>query len=315
MRGKSLEITLVIGCTGCGKGALGRELAKRLDGEIISVDSMKVYRGMDIGVAKPGVAARDGVVHHLFDVVDPWEEFSVAQFVGMAERIGADIAARGKRIFAVGGTALYIKSLTEGLFEGPSADAEIRKKLAERAEKEGFQALHDELSRIDPEAAGRIHPNDMRRIVRALEVYELTGLPITTLQTQWDRERTKHRCRFVGLRRSLEDQNHRTNMRVKRLIEMGWVDEVKKLLAMERPLSTSAGQALGYPELIQHVRAEITLDEAVEKIKIATRRFAKSQRTWFKRFRDATWIDLNPEDRAADVADRIMEDRTLSCLM
>ncbi len=309
-----LEITLIIGCTGCGKGALGRELAKRIGAEVISADSMKVYRGMDIGVAKPRVEAREGVVHHLFDVVDPWEEFSVAQFVVFAEACGADIVSRGRRILAVGGTALYVKALTEGLFEGPSANRAIRERLACRAENEGWLVLHEELSRIDPEAGGRIHPNDSRRIVRALEVYELTGQPITQLQTQWNRERTKHRCEFIGLRRTLEDQNHRTNMRVKRLIEMGWVEEVKRLLGDKRGWSVSARQALGYPELVQHVQGKLTLEEAVEKIKISTRRFAKSQRTWFKRFRDAAWIDLDREDRAADVADRIMEDRRLACL-
>ncbi len=306
-----LHITFIIGCTGCGKGSLGRELAKRVNGEILSADSMKVYRGMDIGVAKPDIEARQGVPHHLFDVVDPWAEYSVAQFVSNAETVGRDIQGRGKRIVAVGGTALYIKSLSEGLFEGPSANADIRSKLAGRAENEGLSVLHRELSAIDAEAAERIHPNDQRRIVRALEVYELTGQPITTLQTQWDQERTKHRCRFIGLRRSLEDQNHRTNRRVKRLIEMGWVDEVKRLLADDRGWSTSARQALGYPELVEHVGGKLSLEDAVEKIKISTRRFAKSQRTWFKRFRDATWIDLGPDDRASDVANRIMEDRVL----
>lgn len=302
-----LHIVFILGCTGCGKGSVTREIAKRVGAEIISADSMKVYRRMDIGTAKPGAEARREVPHHLIDIVEPSEEFSTAKFVELAEAAAADIAARGKEILVVGGTSLYIKALSEGLFEGPSADPEIRRRLHERAEREGRDILHGELAVVDREAADRIHPNDLRRIVRALEVYELTGRPISELQTQWDRERTRHPCTFFGLQRSLEDQNHRTNMRVKRLIEAGWVDEVRNLLSETRPLSETARLAMGYPELMAHIRGEISLEDAVEKIKIATRQFAKSQRTWFKRFRATQWLDVAPDDSASGVADRICE--------
>lgn len=301
------RITFLLGCTGCGKGAVGRELAKRVGAEIISVDSMKVYRRMDVGTAKPGADAREEVPHHLIDVVEPWEEFSVASFVQLAEQAIEDITRRGRPVLAVGGTALYIKGLSEGLFEGPSASPEVRRHLDERARCEGTPALHLELSRIDPEAARRIHPNDLRRIVRALEVHELTGKPISELQTQWDRQRTKHPCTFIGLRRSREDQNHRTNLRVKRMIERGLVEEVRSLLALERPLSTAAGQALGYAAIIDHLRGRTALADAVEMIKINTRRFAKAQRTWFKRFRETDWIDLSPETEASETVERILE--------
>jgi len=308
-----LSITFIVGCTGCGKGALGWELARRLGAEIISVDSMKVYRGMDVGTAKPSAESRRAVSYHLIDVVDPWQEFSVADFVRLAEQAAREIAARHHAILAVGGTGLYIKALSEGLFEGPSADLVVRARLEDRARRDGTEALHTELARVDPEAAQRIHRNDLRRLVRALEVHELSGQPITALQTQWDRQRTRHMCTFIGIRRRLEDQNHRTNLRVKRQIENGWVDEVRVLLAGGRPLSTSARQALGYPELMAHVAGKVSLDEAVEKIKIATRQFAKAQRTWFKRFGDVHWFDLEPEADMNQVADRILEHLDATC--
>ena len=310
---ETLDILFVLGCTGCGKGALGRELARRMGGEIVSVDSMKVYRGMDIGTAKPTAEDRRLVAHHLIDVVEPYEEFSMADFIRLAEPAAADIASRSKPVLAVGGTGLYIKALSEGIFEGPSADPELRSRLHARAEREGTESLHAELSRVDPAAATRIHRNDLRRLVRALEVYELTGEPISALQTQWDRQRPRHHCTFIGIRRSIEDQNHRTNARVKRLIDQGWVDEVRKLVEAERPLSRSARQALGYAELIQHVRGQLSLEEAVEKIKIATRQFAKAQRTWFKRFRSTHWFDLGPNEEVDVTATRVLGHLEKTC--
>jgi tRNA dimethylallyltransferase len=209
----------------------------------------------------------------------------------------------------VGGTPLYIKSLSEGLFEGPSADPEIRDRLQAEAEATGSPALHERLQRLDPQAASRIHPNDLRRIVRALEVFELTGKPISELQTQWDAEHLHHDCVFIGLRRALEDQNHRTNQRVKRMIEAGLVEEVESLLAEDHPLSTTARQALGYAEIIEHLTTGLPLAQAVEKIKINTRQFAKAQRTWFKRFRQTEWIDLQPDDMAEQIADELIKQR------
>lgn len=309
----SYHIVFVLGCTGCGKGALGRALAERVGAEIISVDSMKIYRRMDIGTAKPSAEVRAATAHHLIDVIEPSEEFSVAEFVHRAEAAAGEIASRGRVILAVGGTPMYVKALSEGVFEGPSADWELRGRLRRRAAAEGVNVLHSELAAVDAEAAGRIHPNDLRRIVRALEVYELTGEAITTLQTQWDRDRLKHRCTFIGVRRSLEDQNHRTNMRVKRLIEAGWVNEVRALLDEAEPLGRSARQALGYGTLIDHVVDKVSLKDAVEKIKISTRRFAKAQRTWFKRFQATRWFDVEPDESLDRVVDRVLEEWSLLC--
>ncbi|MHC4696384.1 MAG: tRNA (adenosine(37)-N6)-dimethylallyltransferase MiaA [Planctomycetota bacterium] len=323
----SPRLIFILGCTGSGKGGLGRELARRTGGEIVSVDSMKVYRRMDIGTAKPSPEVRREIPYHLIDVVEPSEEFSVAQYVSHAEKAIADIHSRGKPIFMVGGTPLYIKALTEGLFEGPGADPEIRRRLHQTAQREGQATLYARLCAIDPTAAERIHPNDLRRIIRALEVYELTGRPISELQTQWDcglrisdcgfdrdpkstirnsqSKIPKYDCVFIGLGRDREDQNRRTNARVRRMIEAGLVDEVKALLAEPKPLGTTARKALGYAEIIQHLEGELSLADATEMIKISTRQLAKAQRTWFKRFRDTRWIDLAPDATAAEVADRI----------
>jgi tRNA dimethylallyltransferase len=300
------RITLIIGCTASGKGKLGLELTRRTGGEIVSIDSMKVYRRMDIGTAKPSIEARGQVPHHLIDVVEPSDDFSAAKYVGLADQAISDIYARGRPVFVVGGTPLYIKALTEGMFEGPSADPAIRSRLHEEAERTGLDTLHARLTQVDPAAATRIHRNDLRRIVRALEVFELTGTPISTLQEQWDRERTRYECSYIGLRWNREDQAHRINERVRRMIEAGLIDEVRSLLAEPVPLGETARKALGYAEIIEHLQGRCTLAEAVEMIKINTRRFAKSQRTWLKRFNQTHWIDLTPETEVNELADELM---------
>jgi len=303
----SIRVDVLIGGTACGKGAVGRYVARQIGAEIISIDSMKVYRRMDIGTAKPPPQARAAIPHHLIDVVEPWEEFSVARYLQLADAAIRDIAARGRRILAVGGTALYIKALTEGLFEGPGADHAFRAQIRRRAAEQGLPALHAELARIDPEAARRIHPNDLRRIERALEVYHLTGTPISQLQRQWGRSRPGYEFRLVGLRRSKEDQNHRINMRVRRMMEAGWLEEVRSLLALPHPLSRQARQALGYAELIAYLTGRISLADAIEQIKINTRRFAKSQRTWYRRFRDVRWIDVTPDEPVEHTAEKVLQ--------
>lgn len=303
------KLTFIVGCTASGKSGLGYELARHVDGEIVSLDSMKVYRRMDIGTGKPSRRLRQDLPHHLIDVVEPCEDFSVARYVELAERAIEEIDGRGKAIFVVGGTPLYAKGLTEGLFEGPGADQELRAKLHDIAAREGTNSLYQRLQTVDPQSTERIHPNDLRRIVRALEVFELTGRPISELQTQWDPPTRKYECAFFGLRREREDQNHRTNDRVRRMIEAGLVDEVRALLAEPKPLSETARKALGYAEIIDHLAGKTTLADATEMIKINTRRLAKAQRTWFKRFREIEWIDLEPENTAAEVAEQLLDRR------
>lgn len=297
-------MVLVLGVTASGKARLGFELAKSLDGEIISVDSMKVYRRMDIGTAKPSRQAQEEVRHHLVDVVEPSESFSVGLFLERALAVIDDIRSRGKTVVAVGGTALYIKALLYGLFEGPGSDELIRAELKARVQREGTARLHEALQRIDPEAASRIDSNDAKRIIRALEVYQLTGRPISSFQKQFDAEKPMHDWIILGLRRQKEEESRRMNTRVKRMIEQGLVEEVRSLLAEERPLSRQARCAIGYAEIIEHLQGRMSLEDAIEEVKKNTRRLAKGQRTWFKTFKGVRWIDVGPEETAESVIER-----------
>ena len=295
---------LILGVTASGKARLGFELAQALDGEILSVDSMKVYRRMDIGTAKPFREAQQRVRYHLIDVVEPSESFSVGLFLERALAAIAEICRRGKTVVAVGGTALYIKALLYGLFEGPGSDEQIRAELRSRAAVEGLAALHAELGGIDPEAAGRISPSDAKRIIRALEVYRLTGKPISSLQRQFEAERPRHDWTIIGIRREKDVESRRMNARVKQMMELGLVEEVRSLLAEEKPLSQQARCAIGYAEIIEYLEGRMSLEDAVEQIKKNTRRLAKGQRTWFKTFRGVHWLDVGPEEPAEQVIER-----------
>lgn len=300
-------MVLVLGVTASGKARLGHELAQSFDGEIVSIDSMKVYRRMDIGTAKPSREAQRQVRYHLIDVVEPSEPFSVALFLDQALAAIDDIRSRGKTVIAVGGTALYIKTLLYGLFEGPGGDEQIRAELRAQAAREGAPRLHEALRQIDPEAADRISANDARRIIRALEVYRLTGQPISSFQQQFAAARPRHDWTVIGVRREKAIESQRINTRVKKMIEMGLVDEVRSLLAEEKPLSQQARGAIGYAEIIDHLAGRMGLDEAVEQIKVNTRRLAKSQRTWFKTFRQVHWLDVGPEEPPERVIERAKE--------
>lgn len=300
------RVTFILGCTGSGKSELAMALAERIGAEIISVDSMQIYRRMDIGTAKPDAADRARISHHLIDIIEPWESFSVAQFVACAWEAIRAIESRGRPILAVGGTALYIKALSEGLFEGPGAHPDIRERLVTEARSQGNDSLYERLRQRDPVTASRVHRNDLRRIIRALEVFEITGRPISELQTQWNDEHPPPESRFIGLRRNLADQNHRTNLRVRAMLKAGLIEETRALLALERPLSRTARQALGYAEVIEYLEGRLRLDEIEEKIKINTRQFAKAQRTWFRRFRHTHWVDVEAEAHMSDVADELV---------
>ena len=300
------KVVFILGCTGVGKGAVGQALAALVGGQIVSVDSMKVYRRMDIGTAKPSPEARAAVVHHCIDLVDPSEGFSVAQYVSAADEAVSAVFAAGAVPLAVGGTSLYIKALSEGLFECPPPDADLRAALKDRVRREGAAALHAELARGDPAAAERIHPNDERRIVRALEVYLATGTPISEMQKQWDTGRRRYDCVFFGLRRQREDLHRRINARARRMIAAGLRDEVAGLLGGPGGLSDQAACAVGYAEMIDHLRGGCTLDEAAENIKVHTRRLARKQRTWHRRWRDVQWIDLADDDTPAATAGEIL---------
>jgi len=299
---------LILGVTASGKARLAHELVKTISGEIVSVDSMKVYRRMDIGTAKPSAAARAEVPYHLIDVVEPSEPFSVGRYLKMAQAAAADIHSREKPVVFVGGTAMYIKALLYGLFEGAGADESIRGALKARLASEGSAALHAELSLKDPLAAERIHLNDSKRIIRALEVIELTGRPITSHQQQWESPVLSplDDWTIIGLRRDKADASHRINARVKRMFNEGLVDEVRSLLAEPIPLSQQARRAIGYAEAIDHLAGRQTLEDTIELVKKNTRKFAKAQRTWFKTFRHVQWLDATPDESVQSLLGRAL---------
>lgn len=303
----TIRVNFLIGCTADGKSQVAMTLARRLGGEIVAIDSMKIYRRMNIGTAKPSAAEREAVAHHLIDIIEPSESYSLGRFVEDADAVICEIHARGKPIIAEGGSMMFVRGLVSGVFEGPSADPAFRQSLRQRAQREGAAVLHAELAEVDPDAADRIHPNDLRRIERALEVYRAGGVPISELQKQWEQSCSKYDCRVVALRRPKEDTSRRINVRVRQMIDAGLVDEVRSLLAEPAGISEQAAQAVGYAEIIRHLNGELSLEEAIEQIKINTRRLAKSQRTWMRRMPDVCWLDVTEDESVEHIADRVQQ--------
>lgn len=283
----------LVGPTASGKTEIGLELASRLGAEILSLDSMQVYRGMDLGTAKLPLAQRRGIAHHLLDLREPSQSFSVAEYKKEAEKALAGIASRGKRALFVGGTHLYLKVMTHGLFEGPPVDEALRQELMDRASREGDAALHRELLAVDPVSAARIHPNDRKRVVRALEVFRLCGTPISALQTEWAQpKRGEAAYRIVGLRLAQDWLHERIGTRVREMFAQGFVEEVQRILN-SGGFGPQSGQALGYREIVEHLRGERGLDETIELIVKKTRGFARRQMTWLRSFEELRWVDLD----------------------
>ncbi len=289
---------VIVAPTAGGKSELAVRLSHALKkagyplGEIVTADSMQVYRGMDIGTAKPTHSERQGVPHHLIDLVEPDdpEPFTVDQWLSRAEQCIAEIRSRTALPIVVGGTNLYVKALLEGLFDGPGADPALRERLSALPNEE----LRRRLQSIDPVAAGRIHPNDVRRTIRAIEVYESTGEPISSRQSQWDSGGARPDALLIGLEWPTEVLNRRINARVRDMIDRGLVEEVHTLWKGRR-LGIQPREALGYKQLIAHFEGRATPEEAVEAIKIETRRFAKNQRTWLRRLRTipgSIWLTI-----------------------
>ena len=294
------------GPTASGKSAVSLALAQRLNAEIVSMDSMALYRGMDIGTAKPGQRERGVIPHHLVDILSPHEEFSLATYVAEAERISAEIQTRGRQVLFVGGTPLYLKALLRGIFIGPPADWELRRTLTALAEQGEAGELHARLAQVDPTTARRLHAGDTRRIIRALEVFEKTGRPISELQRQFDRARPASQARVFVLCWPRALLNQRIDRRVDQMFTIGLVDEVRALLDRGTPLGRTASQAVGYREVIQHLRGERPLDETVELVKLRTRQFAKRQMTWFRSLSECRMIELVRAPDVEDLANQIV---------
>ena len=269
------------GATASGKTALGALAAKTIDAEVVSLDSMAIYRGMDIGTAKPTLEERGGVSHHMFDVADPTREYSLVEYLKAAEKVVSEIEGRGKRALFVGGSPLYLKAILFGIFESPQADPTLRDALRRREENEPG-TLWRELNSVDPTAAARLHPNDVKRLVRALEVFKLTGVPISEQQTQFDAEPLVDPRRVFILTWPREELYRRINRRVQTMVEDGFLDEVRRLAESGVELGPTASKAVGYREMAAVLRGEQTIDEAIERVSQATRNFAKRQETWFR---------------------------------
>jgi len=300
-----LTFLVITGQTASGKERVALTVAEHLGGEIVSMDSMKVYRRLDVGTAKPSLADRRRVPHHLLDVVEPWESYSAARWAEAAEAALADIAARGRMPIVSGGTVLYLKALLFGLFEGPSADLSLRAALQAEAERTGTPALHERLRGVDPAAAAKIHPNDLRRIVRALEVHQLTGRPISEQQQQFGTVRSHLAPLVVSLRRTRDDLVRRIDERVDRMVAAGLEAEVRRLLEEPRGLSREAAQAVGYREMIDLIEGRLAAGEAVALLKRNTAQFAKRQMTHLRSLEDRTWVDVGPHEPAEETAARI----------
>jgi tRNA dimethylallyltransferase len=293
------------GATAVGKTRVALALAERLGGEVLSMDSMAVYRGMDIGTAKPSLADRRRVPHHLIDLVDPQHEFSVAEYLATAREAAEDVLARGKVPLFAGGTPLYLKCLLRGLFEGPPADWELRRQIEEEAAALPPGVLHNRLERVDPVAAMQIHPNDTRRLVRALEVYRTTGEPISHQQMEFESGQPAEEVRVFVLQRPREEQHQRIEARVESMLAAELVEEVKRLTADGQILGLTASQAVGYREVLEHLRGEIDEPTMVERIKSRTRRFAKRQGTWFRSLSECRMVEIEGEVDCDEVAERI----------
>jgi len=266
-------------------------MAQRLGAEILSLDSMAVYRGMDIGTAKPDADVRAAVPHHLLDLVEPDQDFSIADYLAAAHRVAAEVKARGRQVLFVGGTPLYLKALLCGLAEGPEPDWASRERLLDEARQYGPEPLYRRLADVDPVAAAKLHPHDVRRIVRALEVFERTGQPISTQQTHFHQELPPGVASSVTVHDWPRPMLHdRINARVDAMFKEGLVEEVRGLLAQYPQLSRTASQAAGYREVAEYLAGTIDLATAIERTKARTRQLARRQLTWYRSLPGCRWI-------------------------
>lgn len=285
------KLVVIVGPTAVGKTALSLQLAQEFDGEILSGDSMQVYRKLDIGTAKASPEELALVPHHLIDIVDPDEEYSVAIFQTMARRLISEINQRGHIPFIVGGTGLYIQSVTHSYeFAETAQDVELRDRLQRYADLEGVDALHQRLAAIDPITAERLHPNDVKRVIRAIEIYEVTGSRMADYQHR--AEQSSYDVSIIGLTMDRSHLYERINRRVDLMIEAGLVEEVRDLLDQGYDPNSAAMQGLGYKELVPYLYGEITLEKAIHDIKQRTRHFAKRQLSWFRRMPEIQWFDM-----------------------
>jgi tRNA dimethylallyltransferase len=292
---KPHKLLVICGPTASGKSELALRLATELGAEIVNADSMQVYRGMDIGTAKPTAAQRESIPHHLIDITAPDSNFSAADFADAADSAIRDIVNRGKRAILTGGTGLYIKALLKGLVDSPSGDEAIRRTLHAEASELGNEAMLEKLRLVDPDSAARMHPNNLLRIIRALEVFQQTGVPLSRYQQQHSFANVRYRSLQIGIRVERSLLYRRIDDRVDRMMEGGLLQEVRDLLHAGYDREAKALRSIGYKELVSYLNGDFSLDEAIRLIKRNTRRYAKRQMTWFNSDKDLLWLEYPAE--------------------
>ncbi|MDP8262370.1 MAG: tRNA (adenosine(37)-N6)-dimethylallyltransferase MiaA [Candidatus Ancaeobacter aquaticus] len=304
-------VLFIVGATATGKSDIACYLAPNIDGEIVSADSMQIYKYMDIATAKPSQSIQKEIRHHLIDIVDPGQEYNTALYVAHARKAIKDIISRGKIPIITGGTGLYVRALLKGVFEGAQTNINLRKKLNEDLEKYGVSHMFKVLEDIDPSTASKIDCHNPRRILRALEVFHTEKKALIDLQTQW---KTKsigidsiYSCLVYGVKRERNDLYKRINARVEKMFTEGVVDECRLLIEKDIEKNNVALQALGYKDIISYLRGEISLEDVKESIKTQTRNYAKRQGTWFRKEENIMWIDMPKEESASVTASRIIK--------
>ena len=298
------QIITIAGPTASGKTALSIQLAKEMDGEIVSCDSMQVYKDMDIGTAKPTPEEQEGIPHHMLSVAEPWEDFSVSRYCAMADPIVEDILRRGKSPIIVGGTGLYMDALIRGNAFAPCPSTGRREELEALAASQGIEAVIERLRAVDPESAARLHPSDQKRIVRAMEVYLETGMTITEHNRKTQEIPPKyHPIRFALADRQRQTLYDRIDRRVDAMVEAGLIEEIQGLLARGIPEKCTAMQAIGYKEFVAALHGACSLEEAAGQVKQSSRRYAKRQLTWFRRNPENIWLIREDGQTSMEILD------------
>lgn len=300
-------LVVIVGPTAVGKTKISVQLAEKFGGEIVSADSRQVYRFMDIGTAKPSPDDMRRIPHHMIDVVNPDEEYTAADYRRDAHAAIKSIFLKGKIPIMVGGSGLYIRAVIDGIFPGPGSDRKIREKLEKEVEMSGLPSLYDRLCKVDPVASSRIHPNDKRRIIRALEIYEVTGKPISSLQEEGKKKEAGYSTVMIGLNRPRKELYRRIEERVEEIFQQGFVEEVKTLLDKGYEESLISMEALGYREVIKFLKSEISLELAKKKVKQNTCHYARRQLIWFRKDKRITWFNIRNEEKSDETAEKIYQ--------
>lgn len=307
------KIVIILGATAVGKSELALELAARLDGEIINADSQQVYRHLDIGTGKPSKADRERVRHHLIDVVNPDEEFSAAMFRHLASEIIWQIHERQRPVIVCGGTGLYLKALTQGLFEGPGQDPRLRRQLENDIAEKGLASLHRRLGEVDAPAASAIHPNDRQRMIRALEVYRLTGIPLSEWQRRHGFQERRFETLKIGLKRERDEIYDLIERRSERMIEAGLLDELRAVVAKGYSLQLKPLRSVGYLQMGQVLAEGRALEDALMEMKQETRRLAKRQLTWFGADPEIRWFQPDQKGEIFSIVESFLSNEGAVC--